>query len=65
MKRAVFIVVGVVLILAGVVWTLQGLGDIGGSAMSGKSQWAVIGPIVTLVGLGVAAAGFMVHRPQR
>jgi phosphate/sulfate permease len=50
MSRTVKLVVGAVLILAGVVWTLQGLDVIGGSGMSGHAVWAVIGPIVALVG---------------
>jgi hypothetical protein len=42
---------GVVLILIGLVWTLQGLGMIGGSVMSGVTLWAIVGPIVALVGI--------------
>ena len=43
--------VGALLVLAGVTFGLQGLGVIGGSAMSGKNIWAVIGPLIALVGL--------------
>jgi hypothetical protein len=46
-----FIVLGVLLLLVGAVWTLQGLDVMGGSAMSGVTLWAVVGPIVALVGL--------------
>ena len=49
MKQVVLIVLGVLVALAGAVWTLQGLGYIGGSFMSGATLWAVIGPIVLLV----------------
>jgi len=49
----VLIVLGALAALAGVVWTLQGLGYIGGSFMSGATLWAVIGPIVVLVGLAI------------
>jgi hypothetical protein len=55
------IVLGVVLALAGVVWTLQGLGFVGGSFMTGATIWAVIGPVTTLVGLIVAMTGFRRH----
>lgn len=48
---------GAVLALTGVVWTLQGLGFVGGSFMTGATIWAVIGPVTTVVGLIVAAAG--------
>jgi hypothetical protein len=51
MSRTLKMVVGGVLILAGIVWTLQGLDVLGGSGMSGNSFWAVAGPIVALVGV--------------
>ncbi len=51
------IVLGVLLALAGVVWTLQGLGLVGGSFMTGASIWAVIGPVTALAGVAVAATG--------
>jgi hypothetical protein len=57
MKRALFIGVGVLLVLAGVIIALQGAGVIGGSAMSGVTFWAVIGPVIAVVGLIVAAVG--------
>ena len=53
MKQAALIVLGVLVALAGAVWTLQGLGYIGGSFMSGATLWAVIGPIVLLAGLAI------------
>ncbi|GAB3858155.1 hypothetical protein ACFPIJ_18910 [Dactylosporangium cerinum] len=46
----VLVIVGALLILSGVVWTLQGLNLLGGSAMSGNTMWAVIGPITAIVG---------------
>lgn len=45
------IVLGGLLVLVGVVWTLQGLGYVGGSFMTGATMWAVIGPVTALVGL--------------
>jgi hypothetical protein len=47
-------ILGIVLFLVGAVWTLQGVGVIGGSAMSGKTFWAIIGPVVALAGLALA-----------
>ena len=44
------IVVGVLLVVVGAVWFGQGMGWIGGSVMSGQTFWAVVGPIVALVG---------------
>jgi hypothetical protein len=49
--------VGVVLLIFGVLFGLQGLGAIGGSAMSGKTVWAVLGPLIALAGLGLIVGG--------
>jgi hypothetical protein len=49
--------VGVLLVLAGVTFGLQGLGVVGGSAMSGKNAWAVIGPLIALVGVVLVVGG--------
>jgi hypothetical protein len=57
MRRWLIILVGVLMVLVGAVWTLQGLGVMGGSAMSGDTMWAVIGPIVVLAGLVVLWRG--------
>lgn len=53
----VLVVAGVVLTIAGVVWALQGFGVIGGSFMSGNSVWAIVGPVIALVGLALVAFG--------
>ena len=52
--RVLGLVVAVVLVLVGGLWTLQGLGYVGGSSMTGSQTWAIIGPLVA--GLGVALA---------
>ena len=49
--------VGVVLLIFGVIFGLQGLGVLGGSAMSGKTVWAVLGPLIALAGLGLIVGG--------
>jgi hypothetical protein len=49
---------GALLMVAGVIFTLQGLGYIGGSVMTGVSLWAVVGPIVAVIGLTLAITGF-------
>ena len=51
MKQVLLTVVGVAAVLAGLIWTLQGLGYVGGSFMSGATMWAIIGPVVALAGL--------------
>jgi len=53
MKQVGLIVVGALVALTGAVWTLQGLGYINGSFMTGATLWAVIGPIVLLAGLAI------------
>lgn len=45
-------VLGGLMVVVGLVWTLQGLGHLGGSSMTGVAAWAIIGP--ALAGLGVA-----------
>ncbi|MFQ6172512.1 hypothetical protein ACK8HX_12965 [Oryzobacter sp. R7] len=57
MSRTLFVVLGVVLSLLGVLWTLQGLGYVGGSVMTGSTFWAVVGPLVALLGLFLAVVG--------
>jgi hypothetical protein len=49
--------VGTLLVIFGVLFGLQGLGLIGGSTMSGKTAWAVIGPLIALVGVGLVVVG--------
>jgi len=46
-------VVGVLFCLIGGVWIAQGTGALGGSMMSGKGQYAVLGAIVVLIGLAL------------
>ena len=57
MLRWALLVAGGLATIAGIVWTLQGFGYIGGSFMTGATSWAVIGPITAVAGLAVAAAG--------
>jgi hypothetical protein len=56
-RSGVLTAVGVIATIAGVIWALQGFGVIGGSFMSGNSVWAIIGPIVAVVGLLLTAIG--------
>ena len=65
MRQIVLVVIGLAAVLAGLVWTLQGLGYVGGSFMSGATVWAVIGPIVALVGLALIMLGLRSRRRVR
>jgi predicted tellurium resistance membrane protein TerC len=57
MKWGLLVGVGALIALAGIVFTLQGVGAIGGSAMSGNTFWAVAGPVIVLAGLILAVVG--------
>jgi hypothetical protein len=46
-------ILGVLLVLAGSIWFLQGINVLPGSFMSGQSQWAVRGGIAALAGVGM------------
>ncbi|MEV6867663.1 hypothetical protein AB0M44_42580 [Streptosporangium subroseum] len=59
MKTWLPIIVGVVLILMGGLWALQGLGYVGGSVMSGAGQWVWIGLAVLIVGLLLAVPALL------
>jgi hypothetical protein len=47
------ILVGLVLLAMGGVWTLQGAGLVGGSFMTGQTRWLYIGIVVALAGLAL------------
>lgn len=58
MKRWTFVIVGIVLLVAGVIFMLQGLDVFGGSGgMNGNKTWAVLGPIIAIVGLVLLVTG--------
>lgn len=44
---------GVLLILTGIVWFLQGINLLPGSFMTGQTQWAVYGLLAGLAGVGL------------
>ena len=51
--KSVLIVLGGVLVVMGSVFTLQGLGYLAGSSMTGVTLWAVIGPILAVGGIAL------------
>jgi len=51
--KTILIVFAVLLILAGGVWTLQGLSILPGTFMRGNPQWVINGIITVLVGAGL------------
>lgn len=52
MKTVLLVVAGVLVVL-GAVFALQGIGVLGGSAMTGSPTWAVIGPIMVVIGVAL------------
>ena len=63
MSRRLSLAIGGILFAVGVLWTLQGLGIVEGSSMSGVKLWAAIGPFVALIGLVVAFGGLRRRQP--
>jgi hypothetical protein len=59
--KLLLVIAGALVTIAGVVWTLQGAGLIGGSSMTGVKLWVLIGPIVALGGLTMTVTGLR-HR---
>jgi len=63
--RWTWLVLGVLAVAAGGVWTLQGLNVLGGSVMSGKPIFAVIGPVIGIIGLVLVGVGLGVVGRRR
>jgi hypothetical protein len=64
MKSRVLMIVGLVAVLLGGVWALQGGGVIGGSVMSDSPTWLVIGAVVVIGGLLLIVLGARGGRKQ-
>jgi hypothetical protein len=48
-------VVGVLMVVMGAIWFLQGINVLPGSFMTGQIRWAVYGAIAVVAGLAVMA----------
>ena len=55
-------IIGVVLVLVGGLWALQGLGLVGGSFMTGSTAWLVIGLVTVVMGVALLVPRRS-HRP--
>lgn len=62
-KKPGVVVLGVVLVIVGCVFTLQGLGYLAGSPMTGATLWAIVGPIVAVVGIMLVVRPAQSGRP--
>jgi hypothetical protein len=57
MKRPLPFVAGVIVLIAGVVFTLQGFGVLKGSTMSNTTTWSILGPIIAIAGAALVYRG--------
>jgi hypothetical protein len=57
MIRGLQLVAGAVLVIAGIVFALQGFGVLGGSTMTGSGFWAAAGPVIAVIGVVLLLAG--------
>ena len=62
MRTIILAGVGALITLAGVIITLQGVGVIGGSTMSGVTFWAAAGPVIAVIGLAIAVVSLRRRR---
>ncbi|MDQ6712268.1 MAG: hypothetical protein M3Z28_03640 [Candidatus Dormibacteraeota bacterium] len=57
------LIVGVIAVLVGAGWILQGSGILPGSFMTGQRMWLIIGIVVAIFGLALTYNG--IRRPAR
>ena len=46
-------IIGVLCVLMGAVWILQGINVLPGSIMTGQIQWAIYGSLAAILGIGL------------
>ncbi len=63
--RILLVVLGVLVSLAGAVWSLQGAGFLLGSFMSNDPTWLWIGVITALIGVGILGLGIWSGRAAK
>jgi hypothetical protein len=54
--RMLMTIVGVLLVLMGAVWILQGINVLPGSFMTGQTKWTVYGAVALVVGIVLLVA---------
>ena len=55
--RMLMTIVGVLLVLMGGVWILQGINILPGSFMTGQTKWAVYGALTVVAGIVLIVLG--------
>jgi hypothetical protein len=58
MGKVIALVLGGVMLVVGGLWTLQGLGYLTGSPMTGVTFWALVGPVVAGLGVALVIVGY-------
>lgn len=58
------LVLGIIALLTGGVWILQGTGALPGSFMTGQRMWLVIGLVVAAVGVALVYNGLRRTAPR-
>lgn len=61
--RVIVFALGVLVALAGLLFSLQGFGAVSGSPMSNTTTWSVLGPIIALIGIAVAISANRRRKP--
>jgi hypothetical protein len=56
-QRVSLVLVGVLLLIVGVIWILQGIGTLKGSFMTGSAFWGWMGGLAVAVGAPVLLLG--------
>ena len=59
MRTAIRVLVGTLVALAGLLFTLQGFGVVHGSPMTNTTTWSILGPIIALAGIAIVFAGWV------
>ena len=60
--RILLNVLGVLCVLSGCVWILQGISILPGSFMTGQTRWAIYGGLLVVAGVGIMVVA---NRPKR
>jgi len=62
-RRLLAVPIGIILLLMGSVWFLQGIGMLPGSFMTGSQFWAAAGVLAVVVGLALIVVGLTGKKP--
>ena len=55
--KIVLNIVGVLMVVMGAIWFLQGINILPGSFMTGQTKWAIYGALMAVVGIALLISG--------